>query len=165
MSKLNIIAAVGENMELGLNNQLLCHLPADLKHFKSVTSGFPIIMGRKTWDSLPFKPLPNRRNIVITRNRQLNLEGCEVVYSLEEALQLLDHEEECFVIGGATIYKEAISRAAKLYLTRIHASFKADVFFPPFNLNQWKLKEETFNAKDEKHLYDFTFQVYEKITQ
>ncbi len=160
MKNLSMIAAVGNNYELGLNNQLLCHLPADLKYFKSTTLGSPVIMGDKTWESLPKKPLPNRRNIVVTLNTKAQYEGCEIVHTLDDAMALVKDEKESFIIGGATIYSLFINIVGKLYLTRIHSDFEADVFFPKIDQNEWILKEETFAPKDENNKYDLTFQTF-----
>lgn len=160
MKNLSMIAAVGNNYELGLNNQLLCHLPADLKYFKSTTLGCPVIMGDKTWESLPKKPLPNRRNIVVTLNTKAQYEGCEIVHTLDDAMALVKDEKESFIIGGATIYSLFINIVGKLYLTRIHSDFEADVFFPKIDQNEWFLKEETFAPKDENNKYDLTFQTF-----
>ena len=157
MGNLSMIAAVGENLELGYQNELLCHLPVDLKHFKNITSGHTVIMGDRTWASLPKKPLPNRRNIVVTLEN-VTLENCETVHSIEEALQLVKEDEEPFIMGGATMYRLFLPYANKLYLTRIQSSFTADVFFPAFQETEWKIVENEFIAKDEKNPYDLYFQ-------
>ena len=162
MGNLSIIAVVGNRFELGLNNQLLCHLPADLKRFKTITSGSTVIMGSKTWESLPKKPLPLRRNIVMEYDRNIVYEGAEMVYSIEEAVQAVKAEKEAFIIGGATIYKLFIDKVDKLYLTHIHADFEADVFFPDVDFSQWKLTEDQFIPKSEQNMYDLRFQTYSK---
>jgi dihydrofolate reductase len=161
--KISIIAATGRNGEIGKGNALLCHLPADLAHFKAITSGHTIIMGRKTFESLPKAPLPNRRNIVLSRNKNLSVEGLEVCPSLDHALLKRIDEAEVFIIGGAQVYSQALPVAGKLYLTRIHASFPdADVFFPDIDFHIWKETcRETFPA-DEKNPYAFTFLEYER---
>ncbi|MEG2069815.1 MAG: dihydrofolate reductase [Bacteroidales bacterium] len=161
MKNLSMIAAVGNNGELGYQNQLLCHLPVDLKRFKKITSGCTVLMGDKTWESLPKKPLPNRRNIVITLNREACYLNCEMAYSIEEAMALLDPEEEAFIIGGATIYKLFIDRVQMLYITRILSDFQADVFFPTIDSKTWELTEDQFVPKDEHNEYDLRFQIYE----
>jgi dihydrofolate reductase len=161
-----MIAAIGNNFELGKNNQLLCHLPADLKRFKAITSGFPVIMGDRTWESLPSKPLPNRRNIVITLDKSYKAEGyfdnssCEIVHTIEDAVELVKNEEKAFVIGGATIYKLFIDRIDTLYLTRIEANFDADIFFPNVDFDEWNLIEEEAFEKDEKNAFSMKFQVF-----
>ncbi len=158
MKNLSMIAAVGENLELGYQNQLLCHLPIDLKHFKEITSGHTVLMGDNTWFSLPKKPLPNRRNIVITLD-DVAFPDCETVHSIEDALDLVrEKDEEAFVMGGATMYRLFLPYADKLYLTRIVSSFTADVFFPAIKEEEWSLVENEFVPKDEKNMYDLYFQ-------
>jgi dihydrofolate reductase len=158
---LSIIAAVGENGEIGGNGNLLCRLPADLQHFKKITSGHTVIMGRKTFESLPKGPLPNRRNIVISRNANLKISGAEIYTSIASALSVLREEDEVFVIGGAQIYGQTAELAERIYLTRIHASFpEADAFFPETDFSAWtQTGMETFPA-DDKNPYPFTFFEY-----
>lgn len=157
MKNISMIAAVGEHLELGYKNELLCHLPIDLKHFKSITSGHTVIMGDRTWESLPKKPLPNRRNIVVTLD-PVTIPDCETVHSIEEALQLVEDEEEAFIMGGATMYRLFLPHANKLYLTRIQSTFTADVFFPEIKDADWNVVENEFVPKDEKNQYDLYFQ-------
>lgn len=157
MKNLSMIAAVGENLELGYKNQLLCHLPIDLKHFKEITSGHTVIMGDRTWESLPKKPLPNRRNIVVTLD-DVTFPDCETVHSIEDALKLIEDEDEAFIMGGATMYRLFLPYAEKLYLTRIQSSFTADVFFPTIKEEEWTLSDSVFVPKDEKNNYDLYFQ-------
>ncbi|MCQ2283939.1 MAG: dihydrofolate reductase [Bacteroidales bacterium] len=157
MKNLSMIAAVGQNLELGYKNQLLCHLPVDLKHFKTITSGHSVIMGDRTWESLPKKPLPNRRNIVVTLEN-VEFPDCETVHSIEAAMELVKDEDEAFVMGGATMYKLFLPYADKLYLTRIVSGFVADVFFPAIDEKDWVLSENLFVEKDEKNAYDLYFQ-------
>lgn len=159
-----MIAAIGNNFELGYQNKLLCHLPKDLKRFKEITSGHTIMMGDRTWESLPKKPLPNRRNIVITINRDANYTNCELAFSVDEAIDLIHDEEEAFIIGGATIYKLFIDKIKQLYLTRILADFQADVFFPEVDFSKWDLKEDIFVPKDDNNIYDLRFQYYKLKT-
>jgi Dihydrofolate reductase len=160
----SMIVALGKNNEIGIKGGLLAHLPADLKHFKEVTSGHTVIMGRKTFESLPKGALPNRRNIVISRNEELQFPNVEMVSSLDQALLRCMDEEEVFIIGGAQIYKQALDSTDKLYLTRIYGEFpEADAFFPEINLNEWKqIVYETFPA-DEKNAYSFSFIDYERV--
>lgn len=156
---ISIIVAIGKNNEIGRNNGLLVHLPADLKHFKEVTSGHTVIMGRKTFESLPKGPLPNRKNIIISRNKDLKIEGGATVYSsLDYALIKLRDEDEVFIIGGAEIYKQILPDADRLYLTKIHEDFlDADTFFPEINYKEWKeVRRDSFPA-DEKNSYAYTF--------
>ena len=156
-----LIAAAAENNALGKDNQLLWHLPEDFKRFKQITSGNYIIMGRKTFESFP-KPLPNRTHVIITRQKDYIAEGCIVVHSLEEAIEISPKEEEVFVIGGAEIYKQSIENADKIELTRVHSEFEADAFFPEFNTSNWNLVFSEKHTKDEKHQYDYTFDTYLK---
>jgi dihydrofolate reductase len=157
---ISLIAALGKNNEIGKGHELLCHLPADLKHFKEITSGHAILMGRKTFESLPKGALPNRRNIVVSRQHP-EIAGAEVYSSLDAAFIKLIDETEVFVIGGAQIYTQTLPVADKLYLTKIHADFpEANVFFPPVNFREWKeTSRETFPA-DEKNPYPFSFVEY-----
>ena len=160
---ITIIAAIGKNNELGKDNDLIWHLPADLKRFKRVTTGHTIIMGRNTFESIG-KPLPNRRSVIITRNKEYTQEGCDVVHSLEEAIQLIDANEDAFIIGGAQIYKEAMGKGFvdQLDITQVHEAFEADVFFPPIETTKWKLvANEDFSA-DEKNKHNYSFSTFEK---
>jgi len=160
---LSIAVAIGENYAIGKNNQLLWHMPADLKFFKQTTSGNTVIMGRKTFDSVG-RPLPNRRNIVITRDTGLKIEGVEVVNSLDKALEITKTEEKpVFIVGGAEIYKQALPKTQILYLTTIHHHFDADTFFPEINRNEWKVISSETHKADAKNKYDYTFEVLERI--
>lgn len=158
---ISIIAAIGNNNELGNNNDLLWHLPNDLKHFKALTSGRTIIMGRKTWESLPFRPLPNRRNIVITRDTNAQFECAEVFPSIESALNSTSNEE-VFIIGGGQIYAQALPFADRLYITHVDGTFDANVFFPEINTTVWKQVSKEAHSSDEKHPYLYAFAVWEK---
>ena len=160
---ISIIAVLGKNSEIGQGNRLLCHLPADLKRFKEITSGRTVIMGRKTFESLPKGALPKRNNIVISRNKDLKIEGVTIYSSLDYALMKLMYEEEVFIIGGGQIYQQALPVADRLYLTKIHANFPdADVFFPEINYKEWREMNRETHLADEKHPYLFTFVEYEK---
>jgi len=156
---ISIIVAIAENNAIGKGNQLLWRMPADLKHFKNATTGHTVIMGRKTFDSVG-KPLPNRRNIVITRNTDLKIDGVEIVNTLEKAVSLCNNDEEVFIVGGAEIYKMAMDRTDKIYLTVIHGVFDADTFFPEIDLDIWKETEIVDNNADEKNPFDYTFSTY-----
>lgn len=160
--KITMIAAAAENDALGKNNGLVWHLPNDFKRFKKITSHHHIIMGRKTFESFP-KPLPNRKHIVITRQENYDKSGCTAVQSLKEALKISASESEVFIIGGGEIYKQAMPLADKIELTRVHAKFEADTYFPNIDKSKWKLVNESFHDKDEKHNYAFTYQTYIKI--
>lgn len=158
-----IVVAMGEKNEIGADNQLLWHLPKDLKHFKDLTSGHPIIMGRKTYESIG-KALPNRTNIVISRKKNWFEEGILIVGSIKEAVKFAKKiDENIFIIGGGNIYEQTIEIADKLEVTLVKAELKADTFFPKIDLKIWKLTEEVFHEKDDKNQYDFSFQTYEKI--
>ena len=154
-----MIAAVAENNALGKNNDLLWHLPNDFKRFKEITSGHHIIMGRKTFESFP-KPLPNRTHVIVTRQHNFEYEGCIVVQDIDKAIAVCPSEEDIYIIGGGEIYAQSIDFADQLDITRVHHSFDADVYFPKINPEIWELTSETFNPKDEKHLFDYTFQTF-----
>lgn len=161
MSIISIIVAIDEQNAIGKDNQLLCHLPNDLKYFKSTTQGHTVIMGRKTFESLPNGALPNRRNIILSRNKDIHFDKCEVVSSLENAISLCKDENEVFIIGGASVYKEAIEKADKLYITSIHHQFEgADSFFPPIDITIWNEVSRTENSIDEKNKYAHDFIIY-----
>jgi dihydrofolate reductase len=151
----SIIVAIAKNHAIGKNNKLLWHLPKDLKHFKDVTTGHTVIMGRKTYDSVG-KPLPKRRNIVITR-QAISIEDCEVVSSVEAALALCANEEEVFIVGGAEIYKQALPLTDRIYLTIIDHDFDGDTFFPELNDQDWKETERENFEPDEKNKYAYSF--------
>ena len=163
MGAIITIAAMGENRSLGKDNKLLWHLPDDFKRFKQITTGHKIIMGRKTFESFS-KPLPNRFHIIISRNLEYTVDHseCQVVHSLQEALQLVDEEEKAFIIGGGEIYTQALPYTDTIELTRVHESFEADAFFPEFDLNDWDLVEETYHEKDERHPYSFSYLTYHR---
>ncbi|RAR74132.1 dihydrofolate reductase [Flavobacterium aciduliphilum] len=157
-----LIAAASDNHALGKQNQLLWHLPDDFKRFKEKTSGHFIVMGRKTFDSLP-KRLPNRTHIIITRQKDYVVADCLIAHSLSEALAMCPKNEEVYIIGGAEIYKQALENADKIELTRVHHIFDADAFFPEINPSEWELVFEERHDRDDKHLFDYTFQTFKKI--
>jgi len=154
-----MIAAVAENNALGKNNDLLWHLPLDFKRFKEITSGHHIIMGRKTFESFP-KPLPNRTHVIITRQKDFAHGGCIVVQNIEKAIAVCPIDQDIYIIGGGEIYTQSIHLADQLDITRVHNSFDADVYFPEIDPGIWELTSEIFNPKDEKHLFDYTFQTF-----
>ena len=157
-----LIAATSQNNALGKDNKIIWHLPDDFKRFKELTSGHHIIMGRKTFESFP-KPLPNRTHVVITRQKNYKPEGCIVVNSIEEAFEICPKNEDVFLIGGAEIYKLGLPFTDKIELTFINETFEADAFFPEIDFSEWKLSNEEFHPKDEKHANDFSFQTYIKL--
>lgn len=156
---ITLIAAAGENNELGKDNDLVWHLPDDFKRFKQLTTGHHIIMGRKTWESFP-KPLPNRTHIIITRNETYAPEGAIVVHSIDAALLKSSSDIQPFVIGGGEIYALAMEIADKIELTRVHEEFDADAFFPSIDETIWELSSEIHHAKDERHAYAFTYETW-----
>lgn len=159
---LSIIVAMAHNNTIGNKNDLIWHLSDDLRYFKRITSGHPVIMGRKTWNSLRIKPLPNRKNIVITRNTDLFIEGVSVVHSIEEAISQCNHDEENFIIGGAEIYRLFLPLAQKLYLTTIHKDFDGDALFPKIHHDDFSCVECSETHHDEKSGLDYHFAVYER---
>ena len=159
VSKVSLIAAIDENSVLGKDNKLIWHLPEDLKRFKRLTTGHSIIMGRKTFESLP-KALPNRHNIVVTRNQNYSKEGVTVCHSLEAAIECAKNDDQPFVIGGGQVYEQAIELADVIELTKIHAQFEGDVFFPEIDLKKWSVeKEERMSHPD----FEYSFITYSKI--
>lgn len=160
---ISLIVAMGENRVIGNKNELPWHLPEDLKYFKRVTMGHPVIMGRKTFESIG-RPLPGRKNIVISAQEDYVAEGCTVLHSIEEVLMLNEKNpgEEYFVIGGAEIYKALLPVADRLYITFIYEKFEGDTVFPPFKINEWELVSRQKGLKSEENPYDFEFLVYER---
>ncbi|NND63901.1 MAG: dihydrofolate reductase [Flavobacteriaceae bacterium] len=156
---ITMIAAAGENNELGKDNDLVWHLPDDFKRFKKLTTGHYIIMGRKTFESFP-KPLPNRTHIVITRNPEYQKEGIIVTTSLEEALEKTKNEDEVFIIGGGEIYSLGLAYAHKIELTRVHGAFEVDTYFPDINKEEWELTQSVYHPRDERHQYAFTYETW-----
>lgn len=156
-----MIAAAAENHALGKDNDLVWHLPDDFKRFKTLTTGHHIIMGRKTFESFP-KLLPNRIHVVITRNKNYKAEGVIVVDSLQEALDVIENDEQPFIIGGGEIYKIAMPFSDCIELTRVHGKFEADAFFPEIDLEQWELVHKELHGADERHKYAFTYETYKR---
>lgn len=159
---LKAIVAYAENRVIGKDNDLIWHLPDDLKHFKRHTAGKTIIMGRKTWDSLGGRPLPNRRHIVITRSTDFAADGAEVVNSLEAAIDLAQYEEEVFIVGGAQIYTLSLPLIDVLEITEVHAEFEGDAYFPVFEEADFELTSQEHHPEDEKHQYSFTFKTWKR---
>ena len=160
---LSIIVAVGRNNEIGRCNRLLWHLPAELKRFKELTTGHTVVMGRKTFESLPHGPLPNRTNVVLSRDTKFSPENCILFSSLDAALIRLMDEEQVFVIGGRQLYEITFPLADRLYITRVHADFPdADTFFPDINRNEWVVIGRETHTADEKNAHSFTFYEYER---
>jgi len=160
MAELIIIAAIDQKNGLGYKNHLLCHLHDDLKNFKKVTSGHTVVMGRKTWESLSMKPLPNRKNIVLTRQSDATFGVNIASMSMSEMLESCENDEKVFIIGGAEVYKQFIDIADRLIITHIHHSFISDVFFPEINDGKWIKITEIEHPVDERHAYAFTISEY-----
>jgi len=160
---ISIIAALASNRVIGLNNSLPWHLPADLRHFKRMTMGHYLLMGRKTFESFDGL-LPGRTIVVITRQADYCHKGVYTVHSLSDAVNLAEEEEDVFIAGGAEIYTKALSLAECMYLTLIHQDFQGDTFFPEFDKNDWKLTDRKDYGSDDENPYPFSFVTYEKVT-
>jgi dihydrofolate reductase len=157
---ISIIVAVAENNAIGKDNDLLWHISDDLKRFKRITSGHKMIMGKNTFLSLPVRPLPNRISVVITDDQNDNYEGCIMAYSIEDAISKCEADEECFIIGGGSIYRQFLPLADKLYLTKVGRSYEADIFFPEINEAEWELIEKEDYIDEENNSLPFSFQTY-----
>jgi dihydrofolate reductase len=157
----SLIAAMAENRVIGLDGALPWRLPRDMRRFKDLTTGHTVIMGRKTFDTLT-KPLPNRRNIVITRDVSHEATGGDVFPNLQDAFRAASEDEEIFVAGGAEIYRLALPFADRIYLTVVHAVLEGDTFFPEFAMSDWRLHEDIRYHPDEKHIYSYSFRLYER---
>lgn len=160
---ISIIAAMADNRVIGIENRLPWNLPADMKWFRQQTIGKAVLMGRKTFDSIG-KPLPNRRNIVVTRDPGLKIEGCDVVSTIEDALQLCADENEVMIIGGASFYAQMLPRAQRLYLTLVHTEVEGDAWFPEIDFNQWRETERIDHHADEANAFDHSFVILERKT-
>ena len=163
MSKqLSIIVAIADNNAIGKDNQLLWHLSEDLKRFKQLTTHHTIVMGKKTFESLPIRPLPNRRSVVITDIVDEKIDGCVMAYSIEEAIQLCEEDKENFIIGGGSIYRQFMPIADKLYLTKVHKDFEADTFYPDIDFSDWEIIEKQENLQDEKSGLLYSYFIYKR---
>ena len=160
---ISIIVAIAENMAIGKNNELLWHIPADLKRFKRITSGHPVIMGKRTWESLPRRPLPNRRNIVITDILGEQIDGCELAWSIDEAVAKCRPEDENFIIGGALVYRQFLPFTDRLYLTLVKKSYDADVFFPEIDFSQWELISKEDFQPDGVNDFAYSNEIYDRL--
>lgn len=162
-SLISIIVAVSENGVIGRDNDLPWHLPADLKHFMSTTGGHPVIMGRRTYESLQ-QPLRDRPNIIITRNDDYHVDGATIVHSLSDAIDhaktLCDDGEEMFILGGSAVFREALPLADRLYLTLVHATVEGDVHFPDWDPSQWTLECDEHHPADDRHAFAMSFRLY-----
>ena len=158
---LSIIVAIAQNRTIGHKNALLWHIKEDMRFFRTTTSGHPVIMGRKTFESLGCKPLPKRTNIVISRSER-EYEGALLAHSLEEAVRMAGDDSEIFIIGGAQIYKEALSIADRLYITRVERDYEGDTSFPEVDMSQWRLVDEMRHERGEEFEYPFAFLTYDR---
>jgi dihydrofolate reductase len=163
VTRIALIAAMAENRVIGRENGLPWRLPADLRRFKSVTMGKPVIMGRKTYESIG-KPLPGRSNIVVTRDADYRAPGCQVVHSLEQALEAGAGHTEVMVIGGAELYRQALGRAERMYLTLVRAEVEGDTLFPDIEPQQWRELERESHRADEKNQYDYDFVILQRVS-
>jgi len=159
---ISLIVAMDSQRAMGLNNQMPWHMPADLKHFKEITLHKPIIMGRKTYESIG-RPLPGRRNIILSQQAHLVIPGCEVFHSLAEVLDNLKEQPEIMIIGGAHIFQQSLALAQRMYLTFIHHEFKADTYFPEWNQQEWHEVSRIDHAADENNPYAYSFVTLEKV--
>lgn len=159
--RISAIVAMSENRVIGNDNQLPWHLPADLKYFKKITVGNSILMGRKTYESIG-RPLPERNNIIVTRDAHFKAPGCLVVNSLETALASVAEQKEIFVIGGAMLYQQMLPRIQRLYVTQIHQDFVGDTYFPQMDMNDWQEAERVDHEPDEKNVYRYSFIVLDR---
>ncbi len=159
--EITMIAAVAEDNGLGLDNKLVWHIPRDLKHFKNLTHGHCIIMGRKTFESLP-KALPNRKNIVLSRSKNINYDGAVVVNSIEKAIEETKHDPKPYIVGGGEIYKLFMNYSSYIELTRIHHKFISDTFFPSINLKKWEVIKKYDITKSKIEKYNYSFLTYKR---
>lgn len=160
---ISLIVAIAENNVIGKDNDLIWYLPADLKFFKQKTTGHHIIMGRKTFESIGGgRPLPNRTSIIITRQQDYIAEGCLVAHSPEEAVAMVNDDDEVFVIGGREIYKQSLDIVDRMYITHVHETFEGDTFFPEIDYSKWILHAEELHQPCEKNKYSFTFAEYRR---
>ena len=158
----SIIVAMGRNRVIGKDNSLIWHLPADLKHFKETTMGRPVIMGRKTFESVG-KPLPGRTNIIVTRRKDYRAQGCLAAGSVEQALELVAGEPEVFIAGGGEIYRQSLPLADRMYITIIDHDFEGDTFFPEFSVKKWKISQEIYHPADDRNKYPMVFRIYKRV--
>ena len=163
---ISLIAAIAENQAIGLNNDLIWHLPDDMKYFMETTKGHHVIMGRKNYESIPhkFRPLPERTNIIVTKQDDYEAKDCIITNSIESAIDVArnDRPDEIFIIGGGQIYAHSIDLADRLYITEVHKSFEGDTFFPDIDTTVWQEISRTPHGKDERHAYEFDFVIYER---
>ena len=161
---ISLIAAVAKNGVIGVDNSMPWHLPADMKFFRETTMGKPLVMGRKTFESIGSKPLPGRTNIVITRDRNFRAENCLLVHSIDDALAAADGSDEVMIMGGSSFYEQMLTRADRIYLTQVHADIEGDAWFPELKSGSWKeISRQDFSA-DEKNPFDYSFVILERVS-
>ncbi len=160
--KISIIVAIAENYAIGKNNDLLWHISNDLKRFKSLTRNHCVVMGKRTYYSLPTRPLPNRTNIVITDVPGEQIDQCVMAYSIEDAVEKMDANNENFIIGGGSIYRQFMPLADKLYITRVHKNFDADTFYPEISPDEWQLVDKKDIDDDPQNDFTYSFEIYER---
>jgi dihydrofolate reductase len=160
--QISIIVAIAQNNAIGKDNDLLWHLSGDLKRFKELTTGHTIVMGKRTFESLPVRPLPNRKSIVITDVEGEQIPGCVMAYSIEDAVNKCDANDENFIIGGGSVYRQFMPIADKLYLTVVHKDFEADTFYPEINFDEWQAIEKQENIFDEKSGLTYSYIIYKR---
>ena len=162
MSRISLIAAMASNRVIGIENRLPWRLPDDLQHFKRLTLGKTIVMGRKTWESLPGL-LPNRRHIVVTRNLDFKASGAEVVNTIEQAIEAVPDDEEVLIVGGANLYQQMLPLAGTMYLTLVDADIRGDAFFPAWKMSEWQENQREHHAADDRHQYAFDFVTLKRV--
>ena len=162
MKHISIIVAIAKNYAIGKDNKLLWHISEDLKRFKRLTTGHTVIMGENTYESLPIRPLPNRNNIVITHIDGKKFDGCQTVYSINEAVEKCPENDECFIIGGGSIYKQFLEISDKLYITRVNKEIDGDTYFPEIDKEKWELIEIEKGIIDIKNEFDYNYEIYQK---
>lgn len=159
---ISIIVAIAQNNAIGKDNDLLWHISDDLKRFKRLTTGHPVVMGKNTFYSLPFRPLAKRKNIVLTDIDGEEIEGCVMAYSIKDAIEKMEMGTENFIMGGGSIYRQFLPLADKLYITRVHQDFEADTFFPDIDMNIWKLVDSEDKDPEKEGSFSFTYEIYER---
>jgi len=162
MKNISIIVAIASNYAIGKDNDLLWHISNDLKHFKNLTKEHYIVMGKRTYYSLPIRPLPNRTSLIITDIANEEIDNCIMAYSIDDAISKMDNTKENFIIGGGSIYKQFMPLANKLYITRVHKDYDADTFFPEISLDEWELQSEKHITNDPQNDFTYTFEIYNR---
>ncbi len=160
--QISIIVAIASNNAIGKDNDLLWHISADLKRFKEITKGHYVIMGKRTYFSLPVRPLPGRTNMIITDVPGEQIDDCLMAYSIEDAVEKMDGNDENFIIGGGSVYRQFLPLADKLYITRVHKDFEADTFFPEISPEEWELTDKTDVTDDDQNDFTYSFEIYRR---